>query len=56
MAETKEAKQEVQEVLEKIRKKANVTEDEVKQLQQHFDILERATSGSHHHHDDSTIV
>jgi hypothetical protein len=39
--------------VEELAQKAAVTGDELKLLQQHVDILERAASASHHHHDDS---
>lgn len=53
MSGTPEAHTQMQTVLDKLRQKAALTDDELRLLQQHIDILERAASASHHHHDDS---
>jgi hypothetical protein len=50
-----EAKEETRDILAKLQKKTAISDDELKQLQQHVDILERAAAGSHHHHDDSKL-
>jgi hypothetical protein len=50
------AKEETRATLAKLQKKAAVSDEELKQLQQHIDILETAAAGSHHHHDDSKLV
>jgi hypothetical protein len=50
-----EAKEETREILAKLQKKTAISDEELKQLQQHVDILERAAAGSHHHHDDSKL-
>jgi hypothetical protein len=54
MADSPETNKATQAILDKLHQKAAVTDDELKQLQQHIDILERAVAASHHHHDDST--
>jgi thioredoxin-like negative regulator of GroEL len=50
------AKKEAQAVLDKLSKKATVSDDELKRLQQHIDLLERAAAGSHHHDHDGRVV
>ena len=47
------AKEETQEILAKLQKKAAVSDQEMQLLQQHIDILEKAAAGSHHHDHDS---
>jgi len=43
-------KNQAQTILDKLRKRAKVTEDELKLLQQHIDILESTAQGEHQHH------
>lgn len=45
--------EEARAILEKLQKKAAVSDAELKQLQQNLDILEKAAAGSHHHDHDS---
>ena len=50
-----DAKEETQDILAKLRKKAAVSDEELKLLQQQVDILEKAMAGSHHHDHDSKL-
>jgi len=43
------SKEELREILSKLEKKANLSAEELQKLQQHIDVLEQATAGSHHH-------
>jgi hypothetical protein len=45
-----ETQRQVQAILDKLRKQARVTQDELTQLQHSLDILEVVAEGSHHHH------
>jgi hypothetical protein len=50
-----ENKAKAQAVLVKLKSKATVSDEELKQLQQHVDILEQAAEESHHDHDHPTL-
>jgi len=45
-----DVKRRVQPIVDKLRKRAAITDDELRQLQQDIDLLELAAQGSHHHH------
>lgn len=49
------ATEEIRAIVDKLSKKTPVTEQELEQLRQHIDVLERATAGSHHHDHDSRL-
>jgi hypothetical protein len=46
-----DTKANAQAVMNKLRRKATVTDDELKQLQQHVDVVESAAAPKSHHHD-----
>jgi hypothetical protein len=51
-----ETKTGAQAVLDKLKKKAAVSDQDLKTLQQHVDSLETATAASHHHDHDSKLA
>ncbi len=46
-------KKEASDIVDKLKKKATVSDVELEKLKQHIDLLESAAAPSHHHHDDS---
>jgi len=51
-----DTKQKAQTVVDKLKRKATVTDEDLKALQQHIDTLESATASSHHHDHDSKLA
>jgi uncharacterized coiled-coil DUF342 family protein len=50
MSHAKATKRQAQTILDKLRKRARVTDEELELLQQHIDVIESAAEGEHQHH------
>jgi hypothetical protein len=51
-----DTKKNAQAVIDRLKKKGTVTDEDMKHLQQHIDGLETAAAGSHHHDHDSKLA
>ena len=55
MAEKRDDQAAVRAIVDKVAKKATLSDQELEKLQSHIDALELATAGSHHHDHDAKL-